>query len=83
MAVLMTLTVGFFIVSHIWEGLLVLGYAKLFKNRILAEGETKAEDKLYKELEQAKRDGKTLEEVLQARDAKKMAKATSVPPLIA
>ena len=52
----------------------MLGYAKLFKNRILAEGEAKAEDKLYKKLEQAQKEGKTLEEVLEARNADKNGK---------
>ena len=38
MAVLMTLTVGwFFILSHISEGVM-LGYAKLYRDRIRAEG---------------------------------------------
>ena len=38
MAVLMTLIVGwFFILSHIWE-VIMLGYAKLFRDRIRAEG---------------------------------------------
>ena len=73
-AVLMTLIVGwFFILSHILEAIM-LGYAKLFKNRILAEGEAKAEDKLYKKLEQAQKEGKTLEEVLEARNAEKNGK---------
>ena len=48
----------------------MLGYAKLFKNRILAE----AEDKLYKKLEQAQKEGKTLAEVLEARNAEKNGK---------
>ena len=70
MAVLMTLIVGwFFILSHILEAIM-LGYAKLFKNRILAE----AEEKLYKKLEQAQKEGKTLEEVLKARNAEKNGK---------
>ncbi len=70
MAVLMTLIVGwFFILSHILEAIM-LGYAKLFKNRILAE----AEEKLYKKLEQAQKEGKTLEEVLEARNAEKNGK---------
>ncbi len=38
MAVLMTLIVGwFFILSHVWEGIM-LGYAKLYRDRIRAEG---------------------------------------------
>ena len=71
MAVLMTLIVGwFFILSHTWE-VIMLGYAKLFKDRILAEGEAKAVDKLYKKLEQDQKKGKTLEEVLEAHNAEK------------
>ena len=63
MAVLMTLIVGwFFIVSHIWEGLLVLGYAKLFKDKIRA----KEREEVYKKLEQADKEGKTLKEVLES-----------------
>ena len=38
MAVLMTLIVGwFFILSHIWEAIM-LGHAKLFKEKVYAEG---------------------------------------------
>ena len=38
MAVLMTLIVGWsFIFAHIWEGIM-LGYAKIFRDRVLAEG---------------------------------------------
>ena len=37
-AVLMTLIVGwFFIFSHIWEGIM-LGYARIFRDRVFAEG---------------------------------------------
>ena len=81
-AVLMTLIVGwFFILAHIWE-VIMLGYAKLFKDKILAEGraegraEGKAEGKaegraeVYRELQQAQRDGITLEELLKTHDAK-------------
>jgi len=76
-AVLMTLIVGwFFILAHIWE-VIMLGYAKLFKDKILAQGraEGKAEGKaegraeVYRELQQAQREGITLEEVLKAQDA--------------
>ena len=76
-AVLMTLIVGwFFILAHIWE-VIMLGYAKLFKDKILAQGraEGKAEGKaegraeVYRELLQAQRKGITLEELLKARDA--------------
>ena len=62
MAVLMTLLVGwFFILSHIWE-FIMLGYAKLFKERIRAA----AREEVYKELEQAEKEGKTLGEVLKS-----------------
>ena len=71
MAVLMTLIVGwFFILSHILEAIM-LGYAKLFKDRIRAEGR----EEVYKELEQAVKEGKTLKEVLEARNRKKNGKA--------
>ena len=71
MAVLMTLIVGwFFILSHILEAIM-LGYAKLFKDRIRAE----EREEVYKELEQAVKEGKTLEEVLEARNRKKNGKA--------
>ncbi len=75
-AVLMTLIVGwFFILAHIWE-VIMLGYAKLFKDKILAQGraEGKAEGKaegraeVYRELQQAQREGITLEELLKAQD---------------
>ena len=62
MAVLMTLLVGwFFILSHIWESMM-LGYAKLFKERIRAA----AREEVYKELEQAEKEGQTLGEVLES-----------------
>ena len=56
-AVLMTLIVGwFFILAHIWEAIM-LGYAKLFKDKILAQGraEGKAEGRaeVYRELQEA------------------------------
>jgi len=55
----------------------MLGYAKLFKDKILAQGraEGKAEGKaegraeVYRELQQAQREGITLEEVLETHDA--------------
>ena len=81
-AVLMTLIVGwFFILAHIWEAIM-LGYAKLFKDKILAQGraegkaegraEGKAEGRaeVYRELLQAQRSGITLEEMLKTHDAK-------------
>ncbi len=72
-AVLMTLIVGwFFILAHILE-VIMLGYAKLFKDKILAQGraEGKAEGKaeVYRELLRAQREGITLEELLKAHDA--------------
>ena len=76
-AVLMTLIVGwFFILAHIWE-VIMLGYAKLFKDKILAQGraEGKAEGKaegraeVYRELQEAQEKGITLEEVLKTHDA--------------
>ena len=52
----------------------MLGYAKLFKDKILAQGraEGKAEGRaeVYRELLQAQREGVTLEEVLKVHDAK-------------
>ncbi|RKU16418.1 hypothetical protein C6503_12380 [Candidatus Poribacteria bacterium] len=77
-AVLMTLIVGwFFILAHIWE-VIMLGYAKLFKDKILAQGraegraEGKAEGRaeVYRELQQAQKKGITLEELLKTHDAK-------------
>ena len=72
-AVLMTLIVGwFFILAHIWE-VIMLGYAKLFKDKILAQGraEGKAEGRaeVYRELQEAQEKGITLEEVLKTHDA--------------
>lgn len=54
MSVLMTLIVGwFFIISHIWE-VIMLGYAKMFRDRVYAEGKAigKAEGKaeVYRQL---------------------------------
>ena len=85
-AVLMTLIVGgFFILAHVWEAIM-LGYAKLFRDKLLAQGraegrvegkaegraEGKAEGRaeFYRELQQAQREGITLEEVLKTHDAK-------------
>ena len=89
-AVLMTLIVGwFFILAHVWE-VIMLGYAKLFRDKILAQGraegkaegraegkaegraEGKAEGRaeFYRELQQAQKEGITLEEVLKTHDAK-------------
>ena len=68
-AVLMTLIVGwFFILAHIWE-VIMLGYAKLFKDKILAQGRAEGKAEVYRELLQAKKKGITLEEVLKTRDA--------------
>ena len=69
-AVLMTLIVGwFFILAHIWE-VIMLGYAKLFKDKILAQGRAEGKAEVYRELQQAQRKGITLEEVLKTHDAK-------------
>ena len=69
-AVLMTLIVGwFFILAHIWE-VIMLGYAKLFKDKILAQGKAEGRAELYRELQEAERKGITLEEVLKTHDAK-------------
>ena len=70
MAVLMTLIVGwFFIVSHIVE-VIMLGYAKLFKDKILAQGKAEGRAEVYRELEQAQRKGITLEELLKTHNGK-------------
>ncbi len=73
-AVLMTLIVGWiFILAHICE-FIMLVYAKLFKDKILAqgraEGKAEARAEVYRELQEAKRKGITLEELLKAHDAK-------------
>ena len=54
MSVLMTLIVGwFFIISHIWEGIM-LGYAKMFRDRVYAEGKAEgkaeAKEEVYQQL---------------------------------
>ena len=80
-AVLMTLIVGgFFILAHVWEAIM-LGYAKLFRDKLLAQGraegkaegraEGKAEGRaeMYRELQRAQREGITLEELLKTHDA--------------
>ena len=70
MAVLMTLIVGwFFILSHIWEGIM-LGAAKLFKDQIRA----KVIEEIYRLLEQARKDGKTLDDVLKEHNLEKNGK---------
>ena len=70
MAVLMTLIVGwFFIVSHISE-VIMLGLAKLYKEKIYAN----AENKVYEKLEREEKKGKTLKDVLGARNAEKNGK---------
>ena len=69
-AVLMTLIVGwFFILAHIWEAIM-LGYAKLFKDKILAQGRAEGRAEVYRELLQAQKEGITLEEMLKTHDAK-------------
>lgn len=68
-AVLMTLIVGwFFILAHVWE-VIMLGYAKLFKDKILAKGKAEGRAEVYRELQQAQKKGITLEEVLKTHDA--------------
>ena len=60
-------------IMFVREGIM-LGYAKLFKEKILAQGraEGKAEGRaeVYRELQQAQREGITLEDVLKTHDAK-------------
>ena len=48
----------------------MLGYAKLFKDKILAQGRAEGKAEVYRELQQAQREGITLEEVLKTHDAK-------------
>ena len=48
----------------------MLGYAKLFKDKILAQGRAEGKAEVYRELLQAQRAGITLEEVLKTHDAK-------------
>ena len=68
-AVLMTLIVGwFFILAHVWEAIM-LGYAKLFKDKILAQGKAEGRAEVYRELQEAQEKGITLEEVLKTHDA--------------
>lgn len=51
MSVLMTLTVGwFFILSHVWE-VIMLGYAKIFKEKVYAEGKAEAYREISHKLE--------------------------------
>lgn len=47
----------------------MLGYAKLFKDKILAQGRAEGRAEVYRELQQAQREGITLEEVLKTHDA--------------
>ncbi|MDE0683682.1 MAG: hypothetical protein OXI63_12250 [Candidatus Poribacteria bacterium] len=47
----------------------MLGYAKLFKDKILAQGKAEGRAELYRELQRAQREGITLEEVLKTHDA--------------
>ena len=66
MAVLMTLIVGwFFILSHIWEAIM-LGYAKAFKDKILAQGEAK----VINALQEAQKKGIPLEQALETYKSK-------------
>ena len=48
----------------------MLGYAKLFKDKILAEGRSEGRAEVYRELQQAQREGITLEELLKIYDPK-------------
>ena len=67
-AVLMTLIVGwFFIGSNTWEAIM-LGYAKVFKDRIFAKGEAKGEDKVLTalaNLAKANKGGITVEQAIE------------------
>ena len=47
----------------------MLGYAKLFKDKILAEGKAEGRAEVYRELLQAQEKGITLEEVLKTHNA--------------
>ena len=78
MAVLMTLIVGwFFILSHTLEAIM-LGYAKMFRDRIRAKAIEEVYEEVYSELQQALKEGKTLEEFLETHNKKKNDKNT--PP---
>ena len=48
----------------------MLGHAKLFKDKILAQGRAEGRAEVYRELEQAKRKGITLEELLKTHNGK-------------
>ena len=65
MAVLMTLIVGwFFIISHIWEAIM-LGYARIFRDKVFAEGEAKHHRKVLewnRRRIQAEKEGKEFTE---------------------
>ena len=61
----------FFILSHILEAIM-LGYSKMFRDRIRAE----AVKEVYRELQQAVKEGKTLEEFLETHNKKKNDKNT-------
>ena len=47
----------------------MLGYAKLFKDKILAQGKAEGRAEVYRELQEAQEKGITLEEVLKTHDA--------------
>ena len=49
---------------------MLMAYAKLFKNKILAQGKAEGKAEVYRELQQAQRKGITLEEVLQTHNVK-------------
>ena len=57
----------------------MLGYAKLFKDKILAQGKAEGRAEVYRELQQAERKGITLEELLKAHDAKNGKNGTDEP----
>ena len=48
----------------------MLGYAKLFKDKILAQGKAEGKAEVYRELQQAQKEGITLEELLEIYDPK-------------
>ena len=61
----------------------MLGYAKLFKEKVRAEGKAEGRAEVYEVLRQAIKEGRTLEEVVEKHDAENGSKgnpsASSVP----
>ena len=47
----------------------MLGYAKLFKDKILAQGRAEGKAEVYRQLQEAQEKGITLEELLKTHDA--------------